>query len=831
MSALLTFIDDERIERLFLPYVALNQLAETAVREGRYPTAVGEVVTAGERLVVTPAIRAFFSRLPGARLHNQYGPTESHVVTSLTLDGDPNRWPATPSIGRPIDNAVTRIADPRGRPVPPGAVGEIFIGGPVLAAGYVNDPQRTAERFVVVDGARYYRTGDRARFLPDGALDYRGRGDHQVKIRGYRIEPGEIEAVIAGHPAVGDVAVAVRTSPEGILSLAAYATSTGAGIDADRLRDHLRRHLPEYMIPARIEMVDAFPLTPSGKVDRLALARRAAAETPVGEEVYRPVVDLLREIWRQILDAPDVGLDDNFFDKGGHSLLATRMVVRINELFGARLTVREVFERQTVRAMAARLEEESRLGGEPLPPLLPSTDGGPIPLSYAQERLWIDSRMEGPSPKYNMAAALLLDGPFDRSAMEEAITLLTARHETLRSRFVDTGDGPHTVIDDPAPCDLTPLALDDRPAEAREEAMRRFMADESSAPFDLAAGPPFRARLVRLEEGKHLLTLTMSHIVSDGWSLGVMANELSSLYNRRVAGGGETPAPLPIQYGDYARWQRKLLSGERLDRIVGYWTDRLRGAPAILNLSTAKADEATAAAGGVTFAAYDADFVRRIGELGRKGGATLYMTLFAAYAALLARLSGQEDIVIGAPMANRTVREVEPLIGFFVNVLPVRIDLSGDPPFADVVARAREGLLAAYAHQEAPLDLIVKAVNPPRAAGRHPLFQAAFILQNHQEVSLDLSGLDISLIGQEKVTPKYDLLMAFSPDPNGLTGLIEYKTGMFTETAMEATLARHRAVLEQACDDPSIRLLDLALGERLPAPAAETTADVGDFDF
>ena len=835
MGRLLAFIDDERIERLFLPYVALNQMAETAAQAGRHPASLREVVTAGERLVITPAIRAWFTRLPSARLHNQYGPTESHVVTSFTLPQSPSEWPDAPSIGRPIDNAAIRIADAAGRAIPPGAIGEIFIGGAVLATGYIHDPARTAERFVTIDGARHYRTSDRARLLPDGSIEYRGRNDHQVKIRGYRIEPGEIEAVLSGHPDVGDAAVVVRRSANGALSLAAFATPTGSGTDAGRLREYLRQRLPDYMVPSRIAMLDAMPLTSSGKIDRLALARRAeeaSADTvAAAEESCRPVADLLRDIWGEILEAPHIGLDDNFFDSGGHSLLATRLVVRINQTFGTGLTVREVFERQTVRAMAERLEEEIRQGSDPLPPLGRSADTGPLPLSYAQERLWVDSCIDGPSAKYNMAAALVLEGELDRVALERALEELMRRHEPLRSHFATGEEGPYTVIDAPAPCDLTPLALDHLRDEERDAALRRLIDEESSTPFDLAAGPLFRARLARLGERKHLLTLTMSHIISDGWSLGVVARELSMLYNLHATGTGEAPAPLPVRYGDYARWQRKVLSGDRLGRIIRHWAERLSGAPPFLNLPAATPLGATPSEGGVAFTTLDAGFMRQIADLARSNGATTYMILFSAYAALLARMCGQEDIVIGVPVANRTVREVEPLIGFFVNVLPVRIDLSGDPAFSDIAARARDALIDAYAHQEAPLDLIVRELNPPRAPGRHPLFQAAFTLQSQRQDPLDLAGLQVTKLNSDRVVPKYDLLMAFSPDPAGLGGLVEYKKGMFSDEAAGALFTCYLSILRQACAEPRIRLLDLDLGGTRSASPKEQPADVGDFDF
>jgi hypothetical protein len=323
----------------------------------------------------------------------------------------------------------------------------------------------------------------------------------------------------------------------------------------------------------------------------------------------------------------------------------------------------------------------------------------------------------------------------------------------------------------------------------------------------------------------------MSHIISDGWSLGVMSRELSALYNHHAAGREMSLAPLPIQYGDFARWQRQVLSGARLDRLVRHWTDRLRGAPTMLQLSTAYPEGYSSLAGGVCFVGFEGDFVRRLGELGRTCGATLFMTLFAAYAALLSRVSGQDDLIIGAPVANRTVREVEPLIGFFVNVLPVRIRLADDPTFAELVGITRDALLDAYAHQEVPLDLIVKQINPPRAPGRHPLFQAAFTLQSQRQDDLDLVGLKVTKLGLEQVTPKYDLLMAFAPEPDGLGGLLEYKKGMFSAEAAHTLLARFRSILEQGCAAPGIRILDLALGDSLPQSDEESPAEIGDFQF
>jgi amino acid adenylation domain-containing protein len=758
--------------------------------------------------------------LPAAETHVLYGPTEGTILASVhSIPGD--GIVAGHPIGAPLGNVRLYVCDALANPQPAGVPGELMIGGAGVARGYLGRPELTAERFVPdpfggESGARLYRTGDRARWRTDGTLEFLGRVDGQVKVRGFRIEPGEIEAVLRRHAEVREARVIVREDAPGEHRLVAYVVG---GVEAEELRGHVRKSVPEYMVPAAFVYLDALPLTPNGKLDRKALP---APEYASAEDRHvapsTPVEEVLAGIWAEVLGLERVGVEENFFEVGGHSLLATRVVSRIREVFGVELPLRALFEGPTVQEMAVRVEEIRRAELPVLPPVVPTARTGPLPLSFAQERLWFIDRLDPGSTTYNMSLAWRLDGALDERALERSLSEIVRRHEALRTVFREASGSPVQVV---APFGGFTLRVDDLSGLGegeREAGMRRRVTDEAVRPFDLATGPLFRAALLRLGGEDHVLLLSMHHIVSDGWSMGVFSRELSSLYEA-YRKGGESPLPeLAVQYADYAVWQREQLAGEVLDRQLAYWRERLADAPALLELPTDHPHPAVQTFRGATVPVeLSLELLERLQALGRSEGATLYMTLLGAFQVLLAKYSGSEDIVVGSPIAGRTRKEVEELIGFFVNTLVLRTGLGGDPTLREVLGRVREVTLGAYEHQEVPFERLVAELQPERSLSHSPLFQVMFALQDTEGGGSALPGLEVSGVGANLASAKFDLSLNLSATAKGLRGGLNYSTDVFERGTIERMVRHLERVLEQVALDPEVRLSRLELltaGER-----------------
>jgi amino acid adenylation domain-containing protein len=831
-AALLRRLDARRVERLFLPFVALQQLAEEA-RESGPPAALREVITAGEALQITPAVVALMERLGSlggqpARLHNHYGPTEAHVVTFHILPGEPSSWPLLPPIGRPIDNDRVHVLDRAGQPVPAGVPGELYLGGTGLARGYLGRPDATAERFVPSPfdgpGARLYRTGDLGRLRADGELEFLGRIDHQVKIRGYRIEPGEIEAALAAHPEVREAIVAV-TAVEGGSAGKRLVAFVIPAVPAD-LRDFLRSRLPEYMVPAAFVALAALPLTPSGKVDRRALAAletagEEAAAAPADAEAPRgPAEELLAGIWAELLGHPRIPRDADFFDLGGHSLLGTRMMSRLRSALGVDLPLTVLFEAPTVAGLGGRIEEALRLqAGVESPPAIHRTGqraGRPAPLSFAQQRLWFLSRFEPGSTVYNLPVAVRLAGLLRPDLLAAALAEIVRRHETLRTTFPEVDGEPVQAVAPAAGFALPWIDLAALPTTARAAEAARLEAEEGRRPFSLETGPLFRAFLHRLGPEEHTLLLSTHHIVSDGWSFGVLLDELAALYGALLAG---RPSPLPeleIQYGDFAAWQRRWLAGGVLATLLAEARRRLTGGaglPAVLDLPTDRPRPVVQTfRGRIEPFELSADLAAGVAGLSRGGGATLFMTLLAGFEALLHRYTGAAGFLVGTPIAHRNRAEVEGLIGFFVNTLPLRADLEGDLPFATLLDRTRAGALAAYAHQDLPFEKLVEDLAPERDLSRNPLAQVFFALQNAARPGRDLApGLQARLDNVDTGISKFDLSLFFQEDGGRLMGGLEYSSALFDRRTALRALRQYRTLLEEAVAQPGARLADLPL--------------------
>ncbi|HYH79360.1 MAG TPA: amino acid adenylation domain-containing protein, partial [Longimicrobium sp.] len=820
-GALLRVLERERIERAMLPVVMLQQLAEEAQSRGESLPSLGEVMVAGEQLHVTPAVARLFQARPGRRLHNHYGPSETHVVTAHTLGEDPASWPSHPPIGRPVSNTRIFLLDSALRPVPIGVPGELYIGGVALARGYLNRPALTAERFVpdplaTEPGARLYRTGDVARWRVDGEIEYLGRADHQVKIRGFRVEPGEVESLLGRHPGVREVVVTAREDRPGEKRLVAYLVpSPDAPPSAGELRAWLRERVPEYLVPSAFVALEALPLTPTRKVDRKALPAPEGRDDAAAYQAPRTAAEeVLAEIWGAVLGVDRVGVEDNFFALGGHSLVATRMVSRVREAFGVELPLRAVFEAQTVHALAARVEALRGTGAE-APPVAPADRSGELPLSFAQQRLWFIDRLEPGIAAYNLPVALRLRGEIDPAGLAWALTELVRRHEVLRTTFaIGVDGGPVQVVHAPAPVALPVVDLSAVDPAARDAQAGRLANEEASRPFDLARGPVLRCTLLRLGAADAVVLFTLHHIASDGWSMEILQREVTALYGAWTRGEDANLPDLPVQYADHAVWQRRWLEGEVLARDLAYWRARLAGAPPVLALPT---DRPRAAAVGRRGAghgfALTPELSRALRDLGRGEGATPYMTLLAAWQALLARHGAGDDVVVGTPVAGRTRLETEGLIGFFVNTLVIRTGFDGDPTFREVLASVREAVLEAQAHQDVPFERLVDELEVERSLSHAPLFQVLFTFRQAApgDGELRLGAAEIEPLASGSGTVQFDLTLGMSGSGDRLAGTISYRTALFDAATIERMAGRLVRLLERAAADPDARLSGLEL--------------------
>ncbi|HLL85120.1 MAG TPA: condensation domain-containing protein, partial [Longimicrobium sp.] len=774
------------------------------------------VVCSGEALGTALAERTLRT-IPGAVLWNLYGPTEVAIdVTAhrVASPADAQGAGGGVPLGQPIANTQTYVLDAALRPAPLGAWGELYLGGVQLARGYLARPGLTAERFVPDpyggrSGARLYRTGDRARWRADGVLEYGGRLDEQVKVRGQRIEPGEVEAVLLSHSNVTEAAVVALGEAED-KRLVAYVVARDE-LDTAALRTHAEARLPAYMVPSAFVVLEQLPLTPNGKLDRRALPapefRAAAAYTAP----RTPTEETLAAIWAEVLGIERVGVEDGFFELGGHSLLATRVVARAQAAFGVELPLRLVFEHPTVATLAAHLETLRREGQQlRLDPIVPAPREGALPLSFGQERLWFLERLTPGSAAYHVPLALPLTGALDVKALEGAWSEIVRRHEVLRTRYVEVDGAPAQAIEPAAPVAIPVEDLSRLPETDREGELRRWRASEAARPFDLAEAP-LRLRLIRMAEEEHVLLVCLHHIATDAWSNELLVRELAELY-RAFASGADSPLPaLPVQYADYAVWQREHLSGERLEGQLAYWRGRLAGAPP-LELPTDRARPSVSANPGATVQLrVPGGTAAGVRALARAQGSTPFMVLLAGWQALLGRMSGQDDIVVGSPISGRTRPELEGVIGFFVNTLALRTDLSGDPTFRELLARVREVTLGAFQHQELPFEKVVEELAPERSLSRNPIVQVLFTHQDAASGEPDASGAEAALLPGSAHGAKFDLSMEAALRGTGLVLTLDYRTDLYDEATAHGLLERYARLLEQAASAPDVRLSRLEL--------------------
>ncbi|MFF8399996.1 amino acid adenylation domain-containing protein [Streptomyces sp. NPDC016172] len=809
-----------------------------------------EISTGGD-IVSADAIRALQRACPDLVIRSTYGPTETtafatHIPFTAT-DPVPDAVP----IGRPMDHTRAHVLDARLRPVPIGVPGELYLAGAGLARGYWRRPAPTAERFVADPfggrGERMYRTGDITRWRSDGTLEYLERADDQVKVRGFRIELGEVESALRHHPEVGQAVALVRefgaqaaagsgSRRDGVdKRLVAYVVPSGTAGSGGaphpgELRAALARRLPDYMVPAAVVVLDTLPITVNGKLDRAALPVPDFG-TPRPERAPRsPLEAVLCELFADVLGVERAGIDDSFFDLGGHSLTATRLAARVRSRLGLELEMRTLFETPTVAALSQGLAGAKRLR-PPLEPAPPASPHDPLPLSYAQRRLWFIAQLEGPSATYNMPLALRLSGPLDRPALARALADVSDRHAPLRTVFPQGSDGrPHQRILDGREAG-PPLTV----VESDPDELPGLLATQAARSFDLTRQVPLRATLFGVAPDEHVLLLVVHHIAGDAWSVPPLLRDLSAAYAAHRAGSPADLPPLPVSYSDYTLWQRELLDapGGLAESQLAYWREALEGLPQELALPYDRPrPQAASHRGGSVPLVVDARLHDRLGRLARDAGASVFMVVQAAVAALLTRLGAGEDIPLGAPVAGRAEDALDDLVGFFVNTLVLRTDTSGDPTFRELLARVRECDLSAFAHQDLPFDRLVESLNPPRSLARHPLFQVMLAFQSVPDGEAELTGLRVR---REQLAPpavKFDLSFElaehFAPHgaAAGISGSVEYARDLFDERTAAAVAQRLVRVLDAVTTDAGLPLSGIDILE--PAERTWLLADRND---
>ena len=794
------------------------------------------LVSAGEALPVEVANRW---RSNNRRLINAYGPTENTVCATRFVLNRPAEQSTVP-IGSPIDNVRVYVLDSRMHPQPFGVPGELYLAGDSLTRGYFKRPELTAERFVPepfsgIPGARMYRTGDRVRLLDSGVLEFLGRMDEQLKLRGFRIEPGEIEHQLSHYPGIADAVIMVRNAGDQ-QQLAAYYVAPEK-IDAAALRAHMAGRLPHYMQPAAYVHLQSFPLTPNGKVDKRALPEPQWTETDARRPYQAPRNDdeqKMTDIWCEVLKQEKISIHDNFFEIGGHSLLATQLVSRVRDRFETEVELRLLFEAPTISAFTALVLQSARQGGAGRSiPLVPVERDRRLPLSFAQQRLWFLDQLAPDQSFYNIPASIRHRGKLNIEAFKKTVEALIMRHEVLRTTFNVEEGQPYQHVHPRSITEVDVIDLSGLSEDIREEEARRLVNDEANEPFDLELGPLFRAKIVIIAPNDHLVLFTMHHIISDGWSVGILMREFTILYQSFERGRENPLPPLPLQYADYAVWQRSWLKDEVLQKQIDYWKRHIGLNPPALQLPLDFQRPAVQTFNGDSIPfTVEKETLEKLKAFGQREGVTLFMTLLAAFQTFLRHYSGQDEILVGSPIANRTRSETEALIGFFVNTLVFRADFDDRLTFRQLLTRTRRDTLDAYGHQDLPFEQLVEILQPERNMSHSPIFQVMFVLQNTPSGEVDMEDSRIRPIEAEQKIAKYDLSLIAMEAEHGLMVEFEYNTDLFREKTirrMQERFAYLLDILAEKYDRPLLRLsllpekerekvLALGRGEQHPAP-------------
>jgi non-ribosomal peptide synthetase component F/acyl carrier protein len=815
---------------LFLNKQSITVMATTPSLLDQIPaggyTALRTISVGGEACGAETAER--WSR--GRRLLNVYAPTEATIYATMMECAEGLR--EAPPVGRPIDNVQVYVLDERMRPVPIAVAGELYVGGEGIARGYLKRAALTSERFIPDpfskrEGARLYRTGDVARLRADGNLEFLGRTDYQVKIRAFRIELGEIETALMQQEGVSEVVVVAREEEAGQKRLVAYVVA-GREVTGEELRKGLRERLPNYMVPSAFVFLDSLPLTPNGKLDRRALPAPDRTR-PELTQVYVPPrtadEELLAKIWSDVLGIEQVGINDNFFELGGHSLLAMQVAFQLHDSFGVEIErpIQSLLEAPTIAGLAERIES-ARLSSSspPLPAIEPVESDEPKPASFAQRRLWLFDQLEPGSWFYNMSAALRLKGELNVAMLRQSISEITRRHQSLRTTFLKMDGEPFQVINPVAAMILPVVDLRDLPAPQRGESISRLRSDSALRPFDLSKGPLFRTTLLTVSDDEHILLVNMHHIISDGWSISILLNEVSLLY-RSYLSGQSLPLPeLPVQYADFSAWQHQWMKGEVLQRQLGYWKQVLSGDLPVLKLPLDRPRPAVQTyEGRAERFKIDLELTNRLRSLSQQSGNTIFAAMLAAFAALLYRYSGQQEIIIGTTTSGRDRAETKSLIGFFVNTLALRIKLSDSYSFREMLDHVRKALLGAYAHQDLPFDKLIEEIQPGRNLNRGSLFQVMFIFQNLPKSSLDLPGLESEVIDTHENAVRSDLDFYLSEELDGLHCALMYNTALFDASTISLMARRFQIMVESIARDPDAYIAGLRVEKEIELPSLQ----------
>ncbi|WP_374004953.1 amino acid adenylation domain-containing protein [Bacillus velezensis] len=788
VSQLFSFIDQHNTEVVFFPTAFVKMLFNEEGYAQSFPRCVKHVITAGEQLTVSRLFRQTL-RLHGMHLHNHYGPSETHVVSTYTISAGDD-IPEHPPIGKPIHHNKMYILSKNRQLQPLGIAGELYISGANTGRGYVNNPALTEEKFLpdpFRTDAVMYRTGDLARLRADGQIEYIGRTDDQVKIRGYRIEPKEIETVLANHHAVKEAAVLIQTNESGENELCAYC-SVSQATDPSQLRSDLAKELPDYMIPVKWAFVDSIPLTANGKVDQRALPEASAYAAGRQYTAPRNVTELkLTRIWEEVLQSGPIGVHDHFFELGGHSLKATALVAKIAKECSVQIPLSDVFSHPTVEELAKIISEAEE---NPFASIEKTEMKETYPVSSAQKRMYVLHQLENGGVSYNIPAVLEVRGPFDRDRMEAVFKELIRRHEPLRTSFEEKNGLPVQRIHDDVPFAFT-----------KEQSAEAFIR-----PFDLGKAPLFRAGFVQIEKDRHLLLADMHHIISDGVSVNLLIREFSELYAERSL------PPLRIQYKDYAVWQQSFMAGAAYRKQEEYWLNRLAGEIPVLELPADKPRPPVRSFSGdrVSFVINE-KHTAQLKKLAKENKCTLYMTLLGVYTVLLARLSGQEDMIVGSPIAGRPHADLDAVLGMFVNTLTFRTRPDGSMTFKEYLKGIRQTALEAYEHQDYPLEELVDKLGVPRDMSRNPLFDTTFALQNMEQQKLRAAGLELQPADVSLPISKFDLSLYISENAGELYCQFEYSTDLFKRKTIQKWAAFFTTLAENAAADPGLELDDISV--------------------
>ena len=742
---------------------------------------------------------------------NGLGPTESTVTLQYFVTHDTPVERATVPVGYPVEGTEILLLGPAPDRTEVYGIGEIAIRSPHVALGYWRRPELTSAAFTENRDRRTYSAGDLGRLLPDGTIAFMGRRDQQLKIRGYRIEPGEVESALQGHPLINKAALIARDKGNGEKQLAAYLVPREpAQVSAEQIRSYLKDKLPAYMVPSQFAILQSLPLTTTGKIDRQALSKIepenfSASELSVAPR--SPVEEVMASVWSDVLRREKVGTQDNFFELGGHSLLATQVLSRVRDAFNVELPLRAIFENPTIAKLSRAVEDGRVTHGHRIPVLEKFKRNGESPLSFSQQRLWFIEQLEPGNPAYNIHAAVRLLGDLDTQVLQQSLEAVIERQEVLRTTFPEVDDQPVQRIGAPMSLNLPLLDLEDFATDERESQALSFIIDESQRPFDLAAGPMLRTKLLRMSERDHILILTMHHIVSDAWSMGVLVRDAAAFYKSFAEDSAVSLPELQIQYADYASWQRAWLQPERLAESLGYWKRQLGDKPRSMQLPTDKPRPTAQTSNGALYQVELSDELSsEVDDLSRRESVSVFMTLLSAFKVALSRYTASDDIVVGTDVANRSRSEVEGLIGMFVNQLVLRTDLSGNPTFTELLGRVREVALEAYAHQETPFDKIVEAIKPDRELDRNPLFQVMFGFQNTPTQPIELPGLSIGRMGIDNKTSVFDLSLYMSRQGSKLVGAMRYNTDLFEASTVGRILDEFKLVLQTVVKAADVRL-------------------------